>query len=261
MVSLTLLPKTLVLVLIITFSVTLTNLPVADGYFSASGKLIQFELHPGETQMLTWGITNNFNHTINIEVYAEGDGSELFVFEELHVIPAHTSIYPEIFVIVPEDHPTDIEYHPSLFALHRGEAPRDEGGELSSGAIVHLQAKNLSVIKIGDNPIFTPPVVKAENELPTPPVVKEAEQIEEVPEETMEEKIARIQAGNEANAPAEVQVDDTWEESFEEEAVPDYEPEPYVDEPTITDSAIVETPKIECNFIEVFLSWFGIVKC
>jgi len=64
--------------------------------------------------------------------------------------------------------------------------------------IVNVQYRTLPIIKIGDNPIYTPPVVEAVDE---PEVVPEPEpKVEEDKKETLEEKLERIEAANRENA-------------------------------------------------------------
>ncbi len=102
--------KTLALVLIV-FSISLV--PLADG-FSVSAKQILFELNPGETAEWKWTVTNPEDKEIYVELYATGPGSELMIFDNYWTVPPHLSVYPELFVMVPEDHPNNIEFHPEL---------------------------------------------------------------------------------------------------------------------------------------------------
>lgn len=253
--------KTLPLVLVIftIFTVSLSdNLQVADGLAAGGDKMI-YELYPGESQMLTWFVMNDEDKDIDLEFYATGEGSELFVFEEYLTLPGKTNKKFEIFVVVPEDHPNNIEYHPELFVLTRGEKI-----EAGAGIVMNMQMKVIPFIKIGDNPIYTAPptvyeVIDDDADVKDPvPETKTVEEKEQV--ESLAEKLARINTANQANAPKELIVDDTWEE----EAVPELQVDDnYLPEP-IAQVKQVPLPieeKIECDFIAMILSWFGFGKC
>lgn len=260
------LPKTLPFVLIVfaVFTVSLTeNLQLADGFLSQSTAGWKYEMQVGETQVGTWTLLNTTEEPINVQFVAEGQGAELFVFEEFVTMEPNTQNDYEFIVTVPKDHPDNIEYHPNLYALQIGEA--QEGG----AAVVVFKYRMLAEPKIiiGDNPVFTPEEKPEPVEEPTPAPVANDDELtfesaEEKPMETIEEKMARIQAANQAKAPEEVKVDDVWEEEFEEEAVVDYEPEPYVAEPTEALRPAPHQEEVkECDFIAMFLSWFGLAEC
>lgn len=250
----------LVLIVFTIFTVSLTeNLEIADG-FSASAVKIIYELNPGEDGSAIWPISNIFEEPIGLEFYAIGSGSEFLIFEKEATIQPKQRVEFVIEIAIPDDHPNNIEYHPELYALKRSEGLAE--GE--SGMIVNSQVRVNPIIKIGPNPIYTAPVVE---EVIEEPVIVEEPIIEEpIVEETVEEKQA-WEEFDKINKPVviddpvpELQVDDTFEETFEEEAVTDYVPEPIADTPIITDTAIVEE-KIDCDFIAIFLSWLGIGKC
>ena len=260
--------KTLPLVLVIftIFTVSLSdNLQVADG-FSASGTKLIFETNPGETVTQTWAVVNDETEVFDVEFYAEGKGSEFFVFEKFMTLEPATRKAVDIFVIIPADHPDNIEYHPVLYALKRPIASADDLHEGASIKVL-LQMKTNPIIKIGDNPVFTPEPVTNVNIIPDE-TEKPKQQVEEpiVQEETMQEKLARIQANNIANQLAEVKVDDTWQETFEEEAVPELQvDDDYVPEPKGASGNWTFTPTYdevqECDFFALILSWFGFGKC
>ncbi len=250
---------TLLLIIFTIFTVSLTEtLQLADAEWKegdlewkAAANPTVFELQVGESQMLSWPISNLSNKPIEVEMYTVGEGGELFILPEYSTIPPASRIEVEIFVSVPEDHPDNVEYHPQLKVLKR--APQLAEGE--SGIRINMQYTLLPIIKIGDSPIFTQPEKVAVVEIPKEKPKEERAQETVKPEDkeielTIEEKMARIQAANQANAPEEVIVDDVFEEAFEEEAVPDYDPEPIV--------IIQQEDKVECGFLEWLLSLFGI---
>jgi hypothetical protein len=253
------LPKTLPFVLIVfaIFTISLTeNLQIADGFLSESTAGWKYELSPGESQVFTWTLTNTEEKSINLEFRAEGQGSELFVFEELVTMQPNEHTAFEFIVTVPEDHPDNIEYHPQLFALEVAERSSDTGAAI----LINYEMLARPIIKIGDNPVFTPepiPVIIEEEA-----IVKERPSEEDfsvtIPTETLEEKMARIQA---ANQPKEVIVDDVWEEEFEEEAVKEYVPEPMSDPEPVTAPVVAIVTVEECGWWDMILSLFGMAKC
>jgi hypothetical protein len=247
---------TLAFIIFTVFTVTLTeNIQLADGFSSASTVDMKYNLGVGETQVQEWKIYNS-NQTTHIEFVAENPGSEYLTFEKSAVLEPNEVRAFEFIVSIPADHPDNIKYIVALIA--KEVKPATEGG--SSSVMIAYEMIARPSISIGDNPIYTQPVA---------PVVVEEEPtiqaeisdddfgaVEEIPLETIEEKMARI---NQANAPAEVQVDDTWEESFEEEAVKDYVPEPMSEPVTAPVVAIVTVE--ECGWWDMILSLFGMAKC
>lgn len=236
---------TLVLVVFTVFTVSLTEtIQISDGLSMSATRLI-YELEPGETQMIVWQVQNNHDVPYPIEFYAEGKGSEYLIFEKYIDADAHEIVENEIYVQIPENHPTDVEYRVKLYALQIGEKP--EGGA-ASGAVVNVQVLTNPVIKIGANPIYydenlEPPTISKEmEEIPVDidpqPTTPEEVEVEEA-EETLEEKLARIQSANQQFE--ETQIDDSFEEDpfVEDESImfdladrdtdTDYIPEPEID--------------------------------
>ncbi len=243
---------TLTLLLIIgsVFTITLSeNLQLADGFTSFSANL-EYRIQPGETQMLTWGIINDDqNEPLQLEMYATGQGADLFVFEENITIEPGAIKQIEIFVIVPDDYPTDLELHPKVFAkkitIHEKE---------TSGAKININIQHVTkpIIFIGDNPTYYAPEIIEEvipdittnEDKPTPTKPK----VEAIPGETMAEKLARINLANELLETTQVSAPD---KPFEVEPGAEY-----LAEPTIDAEPVSDLPK--CGFWEMILSWFGI---
>ena len=244
----------LILIIGIISTVTITeNLQISDGFLSKSTKGWVYELNPGESQVLTWTLTNTEEKAIDIEFRAEGNGSELFVFEKIVSLESKEKKSFEFIVTVPKDHLTNIEYRPILFALEKAKQESTSG----SAVLINYQMSAKPVIKIGDNPVFTPevkPVIQVEEEVKPAKVFSDEPIIEITPTETLEEKLARIQAANEMNVvdepvneqalPVEVEV---FEQVFTPEPVAAPTPEP--------------TAKASCGIIDLILSWFGIGNC
>ena len=79
---------------------------------------IVVDIKPGETQHVTWGLkSDNENEIINVDIKAEGDGSEFLSFRKtLELEPNQPILWTTITVNIPEDYPGGIELTPSLFA-------------------------------------------------------------------------------------------------------------------------------------------------
>lgn len=222
----------LVFVIVTIFTVSLTeNLQSADGMTQTAKRLV-YNINLGEIQSQIWTLTNDEASPVILEIYATGPGAELLDYKQIiHLEPA-TFIDLEVFATIPVDHPDNIEYHPDLFALKRGVA-----SEGATGMVVNVQMKTTPYIIIGENPIYTPPPVISKQTIPEPTTPK-IEVVEPV-KETMQERLDKIQAANEANKK---------EIPEETEPVIDNEPE----------STVLS---MECGWFDIILSWFGIGKC
>lgn len=259
--KLTLQSYTLVLIVFTIFSVSLTeNLQLADGFRSQSTAGWSYELNPGESQVGTWTLRNIEEVPINIEFSVENKGSEFFVFEKVITFEPNEKKAVEFIVTIPDDHPDNVEYHVKLNALEK--APTPEGG--AAAVMINYQMFANAVIKIGDDPVFTPEPkpVKIE-EKSEAEVVKEEiseEDFSAAPEpETLQEKLDRINKANE-----DIKVDDEFEEPFEESFEDNYIEEPVMDKEPVAEINAVDNmgeEKIECDFFAMILSWFGFGKC
>jgi hypothetical protein len=184
------------LVIATIFTITLTEtIQVSDGLLGSATKLI-FELDVGEKQMLIWTLVNNEPDPIILELYATGPGSELLVFEQYVKVESYKTIEIQVIAIIPDGHLDNVEYHPELFALKRSASDGKQ-----SGIAVNLQMKTLPFIKIGDNPVYTPPTIKEIEKSDEEKNIK----VNTPPVETLDEMLARIQAANEANKSIETQ--------------------------------------------------------
>jgi len=224
----------LVFVIVTIFTVSLTEtIQTSDGVLQSADRL-KYNVSLGEIQSQVWILTNNEDSPIILEFFAEGPGSELLKFESSAYVEPGTSKHLEVFVEIPADHKDNIEYHPSLYALKKGVA---EGG--ATGITINVMMRTTPFILIGENPIYTPPVVEPKKIDPEP-VTPKVEVVKPI-EDTMEERLEKIKALNEANKI------DTPEEAE-----------------LVTDDDILPEPIVivtECGWFEIFLSWFGIGKC
>lgn len=231
---------------IFTVSVTET-IQTSDGVLQSSKRLL-YNVGLGEIQSQIWTLTNNEDSPIMLEFYATGPGSEFLTFDDTAYLEPATGIDLEVFVEIPADHQDNIEYHPNLYALKKGITAQG-----ATGITINVQMKTIPFIKIGDNPIYTPPADKKPDPKPEDdikPIVVEPVK------ETMEERLAKIKAANEANKkdiPVETEPDPTLEQTCGAGTI-------LVDgfcKVIGNNEPIVK----QCNWFEIFLSWFGIGKC
>ena len=228
--------SSIIFVIIVMFTVFIVSLSdhmlIAEG-LSALATKINFEMNVGETQVQIWNVINNIDEKGWVEFYATGPGSEFLTFNKVVEFEPRQNKDVEIIASIPKDHPDNIEYKPEFFALKRGD-PLAEG---ITGAQVNIQLKKVISIKIGDNPIYTPPVEEIPTVIPDPVVIQAQEEYREA-EETLEEKLARIEAENKALLKeqfVEAGVDNLWEtpvdESLKEPVNQEigYEPEPIME--------------------------------
>lgn len=234
-------------VIITIFTVSLTeNLQLADGVLQSAKRLV-YDIEIGETQSQFWTLVNNEDSPILLEIFATGPGSELLEFLDTAYLEPTKKIKLEVFAVIPPDHPDNIEYHPNLYALKKGIA---EDG--STGVVVNVRMKTIPFIKIGENPIYTPP---PEIKIATIPKEDTKPKVVEPIKDTLEERLAKMKALNEANKKEEPII------------MKAHTPEPKCGAGTILVDGIckivVDSEPVakECNWFEIFLSWFGFGKC
>jgi len=240
-------------IIAIIFTVSLTeNLQLADGVLQSATRLV-YDIEIGETKSQFWTLVNNEDSPILLEIFATGPGSELLEFQNTAYLDPTKKIKLEIFAVIPPDHPDNIEYHPNLYALKKGIA---EDG--STGVVVNVRMKTIPFIKIGENPIYTPPP-----EIKPATILKEdtKPKVVEPIEDTLEERLAKIKALNESNKKEEPII---MEAHTDDEFIPEPEPECGLGTIVVDGICIVvdSEPIVPvCNWFEIFLSWFGIGKC
>ena len=138
-----------------------------------AGKL-QFNLEPGESQTVQWGMFNIGDETIIGFFDIEGEGSEFVSFPESVDIPPGDPVYVDVTVTIPSDYPNDVYLSPFITAIER--ADQEQTVRISLAIRQHLE------IKIG-NPII--PEVTAQPE-PAKVTTPESEQEETLQEEAKE---------------------------------------------------------------------------
>ena len=230
----------LLILLGIIFTVTISENIQITNALSMSAERLVYELDVGETQLRHWTVINDKDEPIKLEFYAKGKGSEFLIFEKFVDVEAKGILSHEIFLSIPDDHPDNVQYNVKLFALLKGEKP--EGGA-ASGAIVNVQVLTEPIIKIGANPVYTPehsPIVIEEEKTIVEESIIEMDSEEAIVEEigeTMEEKLARIEAANKESTIIKEDVLKTTPQVLDE----GYEPEPVMDpEPVMNSEPVME---------------------
>ena len=115
---------------------------------------LHYTLELGETQTLQWGFISTEDKTVILELRAQGKGSELFSFPSTIEAPPNQLVFVDFIVTIPKDYQNDIELKPQLFALQKGFL--EEG---ISAAVINIEMRTVTSIKIGDAPEFVAPVV------------------------------------------------------------------------------------------------------
>ena len=140
-----------------------------------AGRLI-FNLEPGESQTVQWGMINDGDDTLTVQLDIKKDGSELVSFPSTVEIAPNSVEYVDVTVTVPPDHPNDVYYSPPLTATQRAE---EEGVIRISFAI-----RQALQINIG-NPIIpeVEAITQPEPEKVTTPEPEQEETLQEEPKE------------------------------------------------------------------------------
>ena len=105
---------------------------------------IDVTVKPGETSSFQWGLLSDSEQEIEIQLRAEGDGSEFMVFPSSVVLTPGTFYWVNVNVTVPGDHLGSVELQPSLFATELGE----QGG----ATVINIQMQKIVKLRILPNP-------------------------------------------------------------------------------------------------------------
>ena len=105
---------------------------------------IDVAVRPGETSTFQWGLLSDSKEEIQIQLRAEGNGSEFMLFPGSVVLAPETLYWVSVNVTVPGDHSGSVELQPSLFATELGE----QGG----ATVINIQMQKFVKLKILPNP-------------------------------------------------------------------------------------------------------------
>lgn len=227
-------------VIVIIFIVSLTeNLQFADAISVSADKLI-YDIEVGDTLLLYWSVRNTDPYSIDIEFYATGPGSELLVFEQFGHLDVKERKSFEILASIPADHEDNVEYRPVLHVLQRSQDPdSEESVDGASVAKVNVVMKTVPIIRIGENPVYTPPVIENLENPESDPALEKAKSPEVIEKaETIEEKLARIQAFNQANTQKDTSLTPTIENQVIQDVDSGYESEPKMDPEPVIDTIV-----------------------
>lgn len=227
-------------VIVIIFTVSLTeNLQFADAISVSADKLI-YDIEVGDTLLLYWSVRNTDPYPIDIEFYATGPGSELLVFEQFGHLDVKERKSFEILASIPADYEDNVEYRPVLHVLQRSQDPdSEESVDGASVAKVNVVMKTVPIIRIGENPVYNPPVIENLEKPESDPALEKAKSPEVIEKaETIEEKLARIQAFNQANTQKDTSQTTTIENPVVQDDNSRYEPEPKMDPEPVIDTIV-----------------------
>jgi len=139
-----------------------------------AGKL-QYDLEPGASETLQWGMTNAGDETITVILEIKGEGSEFVSFPESVDIPPNSFVFVDVTVTIPSDYPNDVFLSPSLMAI--------EFADPDQPVRISIAIRQYIEMTIG-NPIITELIVEPVAEKVASPEPQE-EEIQEQ-EETKE---------------------------------------------------------------------------
>ncbi len=100
---------------------TLSFAQTSEGLGQLAGKLT-FELNPGESETLQWGMVNEKDHDVTVSLSAKGGGSELLSYPETVFLPAKDTTYVDVTVTIPSDYQNDVFFKPFLTAIEPNES-------------------------------------------------------------------------------------------------------------------------------------------
>ncbi len=87
-----------------------------EGLGQTAGNLV-YDLQPGQSQTLEWGLLNSDTTAIALTLSASGEGSEFISFPESVEIPPGEWRFIDITVTIPSEHPNDVYLGPIMSAL------------------------------------------------------------------------------------------------------------------------------------------------
>ena len=114
----------------------------SDALRQMAGPVV-FSIAPGETRTTTWTLISDNNSPTNLEVKAQGWGSQFLSFSSTIPLEPKQAIELEITVNIPFDHPGGVELKPNLLATELGE----KGGS----TVINIQALKRVLIIIEQN--------------------------------------------------------------------------------------------------------------
>ncbi len=155
-------------IILLSIFLTISFAQTSEGLGQLAGKLT-FELKPGESETLQWGMVNEKVQGVTVFLSAKGVGFELLSYPETVFLPAESTTYVDVTVTIPSDYQNDVYFKPFLTAI--------EPNESEDIVRISMAIQPILEIVIGD------PLVREVTAQPAPEVIEE----EEIEEEVMEE--------------------------------------------------------------------------
>jgi hypothetical protein len=109
----------------------------------AAGK-IELLVPPGGKSTFQWGLLSDGDKEIEVQLRAEGNGSEFMSFPSSVVLEPGKLQWVTVAVSIPQDHPGSVELQPSLFAT--------ELGETGGATVINIQMQKQVKLAISANP-------------------------------------------------------------------------------------------------------------
>ena len=104
------------------------------------------DIKPGEQDTFLWGLIQNKNEAITLELSADGEGAEFLSYPKSININGEQKVYQTFEVNIPNDYPGGITLRPTVYAI-------EYGADTGSTTINIRMAKTITLkIELNDNP-------------------------------------------------------------------------------------------------------------
>lgn len=107
-----------------------------------------FQVQPGEQETLQWGLVSDEDTPRTLTIDATGPATELLSFPKTVYVEPHQTVYVNVTVAVPANHPNNVKLTAGIHATQYGES----GGS----TIINIRMAKLLTVNIGNPPIETP---------------------------------------------------------------------------------------------------------
>jgi len=156
-------------IVLLSIFLTISFAQTSEGLGQLAGKLT-FELKPGESETLQWGMVNEKVQGVTVFLSAKGVGFELLSYPETVFLPAESTTIVDVTVTIPSDYQNDVYFKPTLTAIEPNE----------SEDIVRISMAIQPILEI----VIGEPLVREVAAQPAPEVMEEEVMEEEVMEES-----------------------------------------------------------------------------
>jgi len=102
------------------------------------GGSTNIDIQPAQSDVFAWGLSNEHDKTIQVQLSAVGEGSEFLTFDEILTLSPKQLVYSRITVNIPDDYPGGIELRPTMIATEMNDQEGGSAIKLKMARYVHL---------------------------------------------------------------------------------------------------------------------------